>query len=75
MRFDAREFSDYIKLLQDFILAGAADINTIIESLRALKAEHSRILDVGRRLAKRMKVFERDCRAALLIVASIAVSR
>ena len=75
MRFDAREFSDYIKLLQDFILAGAADINTIIEDLTALKAEHVRILGARMRVAKRMKEFEQDCRAVLLMVASIAMSR
>jgi hypothetical protein len=78
LRFDAREFSDYIKLLEELALAEperAADINMIIESLRALKAEHSRILGVRMRLAKRTKEFEHDCRAALLMVASIAMAR
>jgi len=72
------EFGDYIKLLEELALAEperAADINTIIEDLTALKAEHVRILGARMRVAKRMKEFEQDCRAVLLMVASIAMSR
>ena len=75
---DVKEFGDYIKLLEELAIAEperAADLNMIIKGLRALKAEHVRILSVRMRLAKRMNEFERDCRAALLVVASIAMSR
>jgi hypothetical protein len=77
-RFDAKQYSEYIKLLEQLALAEperTADINMAIERLRALSAEHCRICDVRIRLAKRTKDFEQDCHATLLTLASIAISR
>jgi hypothetical protein len=75
---DAEEFSDYIKLLEDLAHVEqerTPDISTAINRLRALNAEHVRIVDERARLARRMKEFEQGCRAALFMVASIAMSR